>query len=159
MAIFNEALSIGLGATYPIPQHADDGKVARLDQFVGRRGADHPRHRTDAAPFDPQRLDEEFDELTIRFEPEQSALWCLVNHSERPCFTPRLLDQIRTLQTRLKHGLAPASASDRMPVRTVIWGSTFPGIWNLGGDLQLFTSLIRAQAGREARAQEQCLRE
>ena len=55
MASFNEALSIGLGATYPIPQSTDDGKVARLDQFVGRRGVDH-RHRADTAPFDPHRL-------------------------------------------------------------------------------------------------------
>jgi DSF synthase len=151
MAIFNEALSIGLGATYPIPPNLDNGKVARLDQFVGRRGADH-RQRADTAPFDPYCLDEEFDELTIRFEPDQSALWCLVNHSERPCFTPRLLHQIRTLQTRLKHGLAPASANAAMPVRTIIWGSTFPGIWNLGGDLELFTKLIRAHAAQELRS-------
>jgi DSF synthase len=149
MASFNEALSIGLGATYPIPRPADDGKVARLDQFVGRRGVDH--RRADTAPFDPHRLNEEFDELTIRFEPDQGALWCLVNHSERPCFTPRLLHQIRTLQTRLRNGLAPASASDGMPVRTVVWGSTFPGIWNLGGDLELFTRLIRAHAAKELR--------
>ncbi|HEX2478032.1 MAG TPA: crotonase/enoyl-CoA hydratase family protein [Geminicoccaceae bacterium] len=151
MASFNEALSIGLGATYPIPRPTDDGKVARLDQFVGRRGVDH-RHRADTAPFDLHRLGEEFDELTIRFEPDQGALWCLVNHSERPCFTPRLLHQIRTLQTRLKNGLAPASASDAMPVRAVVWGSTFPGIWNLGGDLELFTRLIRAHAAKELRS-------
>jgi DSF synthase len=150
MAIFNEALSIGLGATYPIPPNTEGGKVARLDQFVVRRGADH-RQRADTAPFDPYCLDEEFDQLTIRFEPDQSALWCLVNHSERPCFTPRLLHQIRTLQTRLKHGLAPASAN-AMPVRTIIWGSTFPGIWNLGGDLELFTKLIRAHAAKELRS-------
>jgi DSF synthase len=151
MAIFNEALSIGLGATYPIPPNTEGGKVARLDQFVVRRGADH-RQRADTAPFDPYCLDEEFDQLTIRFEPDQSALWCLVNHSERPCFTPRLLHQIRTLQTRLKHGLAPASANAAMPVRTIIWGSTFPGIWNLGGDLELFTKLIRAHAAKELRS-------
>jgi hypothetical protein len=51
----------------------------------------------------------------------------LVNHSERPCFTQRLLDQIRALQTRLKHGLAAAAVSDSMPVRTIVWGSTFAG--------------------------------
>ena len=151
MAISNEALSIGLGATHPAPDHTNDSKVARLEHFLGRRGSDH-RHRADAIPFDPHQLQEEFDELTIRFEPDQSALWCLVNHIERPCFTPRLLHQIRTLQTRLRHGLAPASMSEELPLRTIIWGSTFPGIWNLGGDLALFTRLIRAHAAEELRS-------
>ena len=73
-------------------------KVARLEHFVGRRGPEY-RHRGDPGPFDPHRLNEEFDQLTIRFEPELHALWCMVNHPERPCFTSRLLDQIRTLQT------------------------------------------------------------
>jgi DSF synthase len=76
----------------------------------------------------------------------------MVNHPERPCFTPRLLDQIRTLQTRLRQGLAPASLSKNPPVRTIIWGSTFPGIWNLGGDLALFTRLIRAGAAADLRS-------
>ena len=39
MAIFNEALSIGHGATYPVPDQTDDGKVARLEHFLGRRGS------------------------------------------------------------------------------------------------------------------------
>jgi DSF synthase len=39
-----------------------------------------------------------------------------------------------------------------MPVRAVVWGSTFPGIWNLGGDLELFTRLIRAHAAKELRS-------
>ena len=150
MAIFNEALSIGHGAAYSGPDQADDGKVARFDQFLDRRGPDH-RRRADTTPFDLHRLDDEFDELTIRVEPDQAALWCLVHHSERPCFTPRLLHQIRTLQARLKYGLAPANASDGMPVRTLVWGSTFPGIWNLGGDLELFTKLIRAHGAKDLR--------
>jgi DSF synthase len=76
----------------------------------------------------------------------------MVDHPERPCFTPRLLEQIRSLQTRLRQGLAHASLSEDLPVRTIIWGSTFPGIWNLGGDLALFTRLIRARAAADLRS-------
>ena len=76
----------------------------------------------------------------------------MVNHPERPCFTSRLLDQIRTLKTRLRQGATPASLSKDLPVRTIIWGSTFPGIWNLGGDLALFTHLIRAGAAADLRS-------
>jgi DSF synthase len=151
MAISSEAFSIGHGATYPVPDHTGDGKVARLEHFLGRRGPDH-RHRPDTKPFDPHRLHQEFDELTIRFEPDQSALWCLFNHTERPCFTPRFLDQILTLQTRLRQGLAATAMSADMPLRTVVWGSRSPGIWNLGGDLELFTRLIRAHAAEELRS-------
>ena len=93
MAISKEALSSSAVVLIPHTGAMQCGKVARLDRFVGRRGPNH--RRADPGPFDPHRLDEEFDELTIRFEPDSSALWCMVNHTERPCFTPRLLDQIR----------------------------------------------------------------
>jgi DSF synthase len=144
MAISKEALPSLARSTDrdPIDQ-THDGNVACLRSFLGRRAH--------AGTFDPHRLQDEFDELTIRFEADQAALWCLVNHTERPCFTQRLLDQIRALQTRLRQGLAHAAMGDSMPVRTIVWGSAFPGIWNLGGDLALFTRLIRAGAEDELR--------
>jgi DSF synthase len=143
MAISKEALP-GLAHRNGLDlSQTDDGKVTCLKSFLGRQ--------RNAGALDPRCLQDEFDELTIRFEADQGALWCLVNHTERPCFTQRLLDQIRALQTRLRHGLAAAALSDHMPVRTIVWGSAFPGIWNLGGDLALFTRLIRAGAEDELR--------
>jgi DSF synthase len=150
MAISQEALSSPAVVLTPTTAAMQYSKVARLEHFVGRRSSDY-RYRADPGPFDPHRLNEEFDELTIRFEPEQNALWCLFNHTERPCFTRRFLDQIVRLQTRLRHGLT-ATASADMPLRTLVWGSSFPGIWNLGGDLELFTRLIRANAAEELRS-------
>jgi DSF synthase len=100
-------------------------------------------------PLNLGALAAEFTELTVRFEADLGALWCMFNHTERPCFTPRLLDQIRALQTRIEQGLA-GSAAD-MPLRSVIWTSAVPGIWNLGGDLALFTRLIREGAEAELR--------
>ena len=151
MAISKEALPSLIVAPAPDLRAMSQDKVARLDQFIGRRGTEH-RQGAGPSRFDPHRLDEVFDQMTIRFEPEQNALWCMVDHPERPCFTPRLLSQIRTLQTRLRQGVAHASLNEDMPVRTIIWGSTFPGIWNLGGDLALFTRLIRARAAGELRS-------
>jgi len=150
MAISKEALpSLACSSEFG-PIQADDHKVARLEHFFSRRGANY-RQRVDSRPFDPHRLDEEFDELTIRFEPEQKALWCLFDYTERPCFRPRFLDQILALQTRLRHGLAGAAVSDEMPLRTLVWGSNFPGVWSLGGDLALFSRLIRAGAAEDLR--------
>ena len=150
MAISQEVLPSPAVAPTPESPALCHSKIARLEHFVGRRSPEQ-RYRAGHAPFDPHRLDEEFNQLTIRFEPDQGALWCLVDHPERPCFTPRLLDQIRTLQTRLRYGLAHAPLGD-LPVRTIVWGSTCPGIWNLGGDLALFTQLIRARAAGELRS-------
>jgi hypothetical protein len=96
-------------------------------------------------------LHAEFTELTVRFEADHGALWCMFNHTERPCFTPRLLDQIRSLQTRIEQGLAGSTDPAQMPLRSVIWTSAVPGIWNLGGDLALFTRLIRDGAEAELR--------
>jgi DSF synthase len=142
MAISKEALP-DLSRATDLDRFRTDGKVACLQSFLGRRAS--------GGTFNLNRLQDEFDELTVRFEPDQAALWCLVRHNERPCFTQRLLDQIRALQTRLRQGLAHAVVDDSMPVRTIIWGSAFPGIWNLGGDLALFTRLIRAGAEEELR--------
>src|SRR5918994_1309491 len=110
MAISQEALPSPAVAPALDTTAISHNKVARLEHFLGRRSAEH-RHRAACSPFDPHRLHEEFDQLTIRFEPDQSALWCMVNHPERPCFTSQLLDQIRTLQTHLRYGLADAPLS------------------------------------------------
>ena len=53
---------------------------------------------------------------------------------------------------RLRHGIDPATASADMPLRTLVWGSSSPGLWNLGGDLELFTRFICAQAAEELRS-------
>jgi DSF synthase len=121
-------------------------KITRLERGLTRRSA-----QTGARTFNLSALHAEFTELTVRFEADLGALWCMFNHTERPCFTPRLLDQIRALQTRLEEGLAGSARSADMPLRSVIWTSAVPGIWNLGGDLALFTRLIREGAEAELR--------
>jgi DSF synthase len=136
---------IGVNPALPMPD-----KITRLERSLSRR------HRvrsceTGARAFSLSALHAEFTELTVRFEADLGALWCMFNHTERPCFTPRLLDQIRTLQTRLEEGLAGSERSADMPLRTVIWTSAVPGVWNLGGDLALFTRLIREGAEAELR--------
>ncbi len=142
------------------------GKIARIDSFPGRRGAGRDR-LSDAPPaFDLRDLEGQSDGLEVRFDAGQGSLWCTFRFAERPCFTPRLLDAIRRLQIRLKRGLTAHSgpltaigagsrgrpaASGRLPLRSLVWTSALPGIWNLGGDLLLFIELIRAGAEDELR--------
>lgn len=148
MAMCERVVPAPAGVINLTPAQPMSDKIARLDSARSSRG---PEHASGIRSFDFRALQAEFDEISIWFEEDQKALWCMFNHVDRPCFTPRLLDQIRTLQTRLKHGLRAAATSGRMPLRTVVWGSTLPGMWNLGGDLELFTRLIRTRSEDELR--------
>ncbi len=125
MAISQEALSSPAVVLTPNTAAMQYSKVARLEHFVGRRSPEY-RHRADPGPFDPHRLNEEFDELTIRFEPEQSALWCMVNHHRAPVLHARLLDQIRDAADAAQARLARHRLSDDMPLRTHGLGLELP---------------------------------
>jgi DSF synthase len=84
--------------------------------------------------------------LETRLEVRDGTLWCGFSHPERPCFTASLLGDLESFYGGLHRGcevLGPA-----FPIRTLVWHSSAPGIWNLGGDLGLFVTLIRA--GRQA---------
>jgi DSF synthase len=123
---------------------------ARIENFPNRHERGRERDRDNIVSFDLRDVEGQSDALGVRFEPEQGSLWCTFNHGQRPCFTPRLLEAIRRLQIRLQRGLG-SCAGGGMPLRTLIWTSAAPGIWNLGGDLRLFVELIRAQAEAELR--------
>ena len=86
-----------------------------------------------------------FDELQVSYEKERAILWCRMNPKDRPSVTPGLARESRTLQNLLRSQYARDSEHDLPPVRYMVWGSNLSGIFNLGGDLQLFSELIRAQ--------------
>jgi len=132
------------------PQH---GPVSR-----GERPIDHQRLApAPAGAFELAQIGRDLHELEVRFEADTGQLWCAFRHRERPCFTESLLDEIHRFQGRLKHALAGAGWIGALappperdaPVRALIWHSSIPEMWNLGGDLCLFTHLIR-QGAREA---------
>jgi len=90
------------------------------------------------------------DQLSARFDTQQNALWSRWTPSPRPCFNPGLLRDIRTYydfitQTR---GMVNAGTEEH-PLEYVVLASGIPGVFNLGGDLDLFRSLIdmRDRAG------------
>jgi DSF synthase len=127
-----------------------------LRDLVGRTRHDNDplpgnvpgRPRLDLVPTVPppgldwEALAGDYRTLALRFEPEEGVLWCRFRHADRPCYTAELLTEMRHLQRRLQRGLA--DAQEAMPLRYLVWASLAPGVWNLGGDLLLFTRLIRA---------------
>jgi DSF synthase len=154
------------GPARPEIQAGAAHKIAHIESFPGRHDRRRDRHRDNVVSLDLHDLEGQSDALEVRFEADQGSLWCAFNHGERPCFTPELLEAIRQLQTRLQRSLVSRSAptvavaagsqgrpatGGRPPLRSLIWTSTVPGIWNLGGDLKLFVELIRARAETELR--------
>ncbi|MEN2785989.1 crotonase/enoyl-CoA hydratase family protein [Sphingomonas qilianensis] len=84
-------------------------------------------------------------ELETRFDPELGTLWTYMRQRVRPSFTPSLLREFEQWQA----DIVDVRSSGAMPIRYLVLGSRFPGIFSLGGDLDLFAAHIR-RGDREA---------
>jgi DSF synthase len=91
----------------------------------------------------------QFKELQVSFDASAGVLWCHMNPIGRPSVTSGLVEGGRGLQSSVKRIFEELSSSGQSPVRYMVWDSKIPGVFNLGGDLRLFSRLIREgdQAG------------
>jgi DSF synthase len=83
------------------------------------------------------------EQLNAHFDPAQNAMWSRWSPAPRPCFNPGLLREIRTYYDMLTqtHGMV-SDGVDEHPIEYVVLASAMPGVFNLGGDLDLFRGLI-----------------
>ena len=93
--------------------------------------------------LEPRMLERELSQFTIDFDSDQSTLWCTYRHADRPCYTLEVLDQILWLQSKLGR-CSPSSPRPGSAPRCLVWASALDGVFNLGGDLELFVTLIRS---------------
>jgi len=96
--------------------------VALMDQSAQTRvETDRPRH------------------LKTHYDPRYRLSWCLMKSDPRPCFTNQLLsdfhDYIRTVKEEMR-------ISQGEKYDYIVVGSDVEGIFNLGGDLNLFRTYI-----------------
>ena len=86
------------------------------------------------------------DQLRAYYQPEQRAMYSRWKPSPRPCFNARLLADIRSYHDYLaKSGGHIEWMGQRHPIEYVVLASDRPGVFNLGGDLDLFKKLIAEQ--------------
>ena len=106
-------------------------------QLLEARDASLARRMTSALEY---RFSSQF---TARFDTTQKAMWSRWLPSPRPCFNPGLLRDIRTYYDMLQHtnGCVNDGVDDH-PIEYVVLASGMSGVFNLGGDLDLFRSLI-----------------
>lgn len=90
------------------------------------------------------------EQLTAHYDSEQRAVWSRWDPLPRPCFNPKLLADIRAYHDFLARSEAHIECmGQRLPIEYVVLASAKPGVFNLGGDLDLFKQLIgeRDRAG------------
>ncbi len=79
-----------------------------------------------------------FKQLTPRYDADLQCLWYDMHASPRPCFTPTLLAEIADFQEQV----GQAVRRKELAVSYLVLASDVPGVFNLGGDLNLFRQHI-----------------
>ena len=86
------------------------------------------------------------EQLSAFFDREQHAMWLRWNPTPRPNFNPDLLRDLDRYCRFITHtGGEVDCGGESAPVEYAILASKVPGVFNLGGDLSLFTKLIDSQ--------------
>lgn len=84
--------------------------------------------------------------MQVELDSAARALFCFMRPEGRPSYTPELLRDMSRIQADIHRATVDAE-----PFRYIVVGSRVPGIFNLGGDLDLFGAKIRARAREDLR--------
>ena len=90
----------------------------------------------------------QYQQISIRYEAEHRALWYTLQPEGRPCFNMELLTELADFQkTLIRVNKEAIDSGHCLPVRYTILESDVDGVFNLGGDLELFYGLITQRHG------------
>jgi DSF synthase len=80
-----------------------------------------------------------FSQIEVRVDPDYGILWLYQKPSPRPCFNPTLISEVRSVQIMLEtyDGKLPYQGC-LVPIHYHVLDSKSPGIFSMGGDLDLF---------------------
>jgi DSF synthase len=126
-----------------------------LREHIARPTSAHfPQRSNIVTPFPPRRSrspELELEHLAVTLDAEAGILFARMRHRARACYTPALMQDMRSLQHHLVELYAGRPAAE-IPFRYLVWASDAPKAWSLGGDLATFTAMIRAQDEAALRA-------
>ncbi len=94
---------------------------------------------------------EKYQEIEVELDPKSKTYWCYMKPEGRPSYTPGLLADLSSMQVSIPRLYNRHARRGETPMRYFVVGSKFPGIFNLGGDLELFAHKIR-QGDRDSLA-------
>ena len=85
------------------------------------------------------RQEKHYSQLHTFYDPKYKAGWFQMHATPRPCFTVELLENIATYFASVKQEM---KRSEGQKYDFLVLASEVEGVFNLGGDLDLFASLI-----------------
>lgn len=86
-----------------------------------------------------------YDEIEVEHDASQQAVWCWMKPEAAPSFTPGLLRDISSHQRSIRDAFSATPAGGEAPLKHWVLSSRLPGMFNLGGDLDLFAGWIRSR--------------
>jgi DSF synthase len=107
----------------------------------------HEREFSDRFSFDTVTDDCHWhlDDLSVLFEPAVGILWQRMKPRTRPSFTHGLLRDLNAVADSVQAAFERQPVVSSNSLQFIVTGSQLPGIFNLGGDLSLFLSLIESR--------------
>jgi DSF synthase len=87
-----------------------------------------------------------FPLIKTHYDEKYRVSWCYMQSSERPCFTPTLLKSLMSYVRQLQLDMVN---SDGQKFDYMVLASSVDGVFNLGGDLELFRRCILEQDREE----------
>ncbi|MES1986901.1 MAG: crotonase/enoyl-CoA hydratase family protein [Pseudomonadota bacterium] len=87
-----------------------------------------------------------FQQIDTRFDNEFGVMWSIMNPAPRPCFNKTCLNDLLQHHTYLQNTNGKIfSQGISQQVNYLVLASSVEGVFNLGGDLSVFRTLIQAQ--------------
>jgi DSF synthase len=127
-------------------------QVGRLDEGIGAGTLKPPANDTVEIALPPLRHEcatqqpawlrraSRIEEIEVSYDPDRRILWQFMAPRERPSFTPKLISGMTSLLDVVD--AACEANPQEPPVAHLVLGSRSRGIFNLGGDLDLFLEAI-----------------
>lgn len=91
-----------------------------------------------------QLINKQWQEISVRYDFESQSLWVYATPTTRPCYTMVCLNEFRLLQLELIEYFNYYNMKPKSPIKYIVNASSIEGIFNYGGDLNLFSQLIAA---------------
>ena len=89
-------------------------------------------------------LEIEYSQVATRFDADYGISWVLMNPVEVPCFNLELLHELQCYNRSIEYcGGQIWAGGELHSIRYMVYASLTPGVFNLGGQLDLFRDLIR----------------
>lgn len=92
----------------------------------------------------------QYTHVDVEFEPAYHAVWVRLRYPGRPCISNGLIDDLEQVQTRIARvAKQDFQQGEAERLRYQVLGSAQPGVFCLGGDLELFIQLVRRRERAE----------